>query len=77
MMAAGPFWTAAFFLLFGYVCAVNPLHLSNSSQGEAREAVASSAFRRVWRIGVPAALGMLLSFVLRQLGAFQLVQKIH
>lgn len=70
----GQFWTAIFFILSGYVCAVKPLRLSNGGQAEeARKVVASSAFRRVLRIGLPATLGTVFSWTLCQLGAFKLV----
>ena len=39
---------------------------------EARKVIASSAFRRVLRIGVPATLETIFPWILRQLGVFQL-----
>jgi len=76
VVASGPFWTSIFFLLSGYVCAVKPLRLSNAGQGEeARRVIASSAFRRVLRIGVPATLGTIFPWVLCQLGFFQLATR--
>jgi hypothetical protein len=56
------------------VCAVKPLRLSNAGQGEeARKVIASSAFRRFLRIGVPATLGTIFPWILCQLGLFQFV----
>ena len=74
IIASGPFWTSIFFILSGYVCAVKPLRLSNSGQvEEARKVIASSAFRRVLRIGLPATLGTCFPWVLCQLGAFEIL----
>jgi peptidoglycan/LPS O-acetylase OafA/YrhL len=73
IFAAGPFWTSIFFLLSGYVCAIKPLRLSAQGQpDEARRVIASSAFRRLVRIGVPATLGTTFAWALCQLGAFQI-----
>lgn len=56
------------------MCAIKPLRLSNGGQiEEARKVVASSAFRRVFRIGVPATLGTILPWALCQMGAFDLL----
>ena len=73
IVAAGPFWISIFFLLSGYVCAVKPIRLSNAGQAdEARRVIASSAFRRVLRIGVPASLGTTMGCILCQLGLYEL-----
>lgn len=73
VIAAGPFWTSIFFLLSGYVCAIKPLRLSAAGQSdEARRVIASSAFRRLLRIGVPATLGTTFAWILCHLGAFRI-----
>jgi peptidoglycan/LPS O-acetylase OafA/YrhL len=74
MIASGPFWTSIFFLLSGYVCAIKPLRLANAGQAdEARRVIASSGFRRVFRIGLPATLGTMFAWALAQMGAFETV----
>jgi len=73
IIAAGPFWISIFFLLSGYVCAIKPIRLSNAEQvDEARRVIASSAFRRVLRIGLPATLATTMAWVLCQLGMYEL-----
>ena len=74
IFAAGPFWTSIFFLLSGYVCAIKPLRLCAAGQpDEARRVIASSSFRRLLRIGVPATLGTTFAWALCQLGLFDIV----
>lgn len=78
IVAAGPFWISIFFLLSGYVCAVKPIRLSNAGQiDESRRVIASSAFRRVLRIGLPATLGTLMAWLLCQLGMYELHSDVH
>ena len=78
MIASGPFWISIFFLLSGYVCAIKPLRLSaQGQQDEARRVIASSALRRLVRIGVPAFLGTMLPWMLTQTGAFTLVPELE
>ena len=73
VIASGPFWISIFFILSGYVCAIKPLRLSNGGQWEeAGKVITSSSFRRVLRIGVPATLGTIFSWLLCQLGIFEL-----
>jgi peptidoglycan/LPS O-acetylase OafA/YrhL len=77
MVAAGPFWISIFFLLSGYVCAIKPLRLSRAGQpDDARKVVASSAFRRLFRIGIPAAVGTIFPWILTQMGVFQLIPEL-
>ena len=67
-----------FFLLSGYVCAIKPIRLARAGQAEeARRVIASSAFRRIPRIVVPATLGTLFAWVLAQVGAFTLVPEVE
>jgi hypothetical protein len=62
-----------FFLLSGYVCAIKPIRLSNAGMvDEARKVIASSALRRVLRIGLPATFGTVFAWGLAQMGAFTL-----
>ena len=77
IIASGPFWVSIFFLLSGYVCAIKPLRLASAGQHEeARKVVASCAFRRLVRIGIPAFFGTLFPWTMVQLGAFKLVPEI-
>jgi len=65
--------TSVFFLLSGYVCAMKPLRLSRAGEAdEARRVIASMAFRRIFRIVIPATCVTILSWGLAQLGAFEL-----
>jgi peptidoglycan/LPS O-acetylase OafA/YrhL len=78
MTASGPFWMSIFFLLSGYVCAIKPIRLSRAGQAEeARRVIASSAFRRLLRIGLPATLGTFFAWTLAQIGAFNLVPEVE
>lgn len=78
MIASGPFWISIFFLLSGYVCAVKPLRLAaQGHQDEARRVVASSALRRLVRIGIPAFLGTAFPWALTQMGAFSLIPELE
>jgi hypothetical protein len=62
-----------FFLLSGYVCAIKPIRLSNAGMvDESRKVIASSALRRVLRIGLPATFGTMFAWGLAQMGAFTL-----
>jgi peptidoglycan/LPS O-acetylase OafA/YrhL len=62
-----------FFVLSGYVCSIKPLKLSQSGKPEeARKVIASSAFRRLIRLGIPATIATTCSWFLCQMGGFNL-----
>ena len=64
---------AIFFIMSGYVCSIKPLKLSRDGKpDEARKNIASSAFRRVIRLGLPAGLATTISWLLCQLGGFDM-----
>lgn len=67
-----------FVLLSGYVCGIKPIRLSAEGKvEEARKVIGSSAFRRVFRIGIPATFGTLLPWGLAQLGVFNIVPEVE
>jgi peptidoglycan/LPS O-acetylase OafA/YrhL len=67
-----------FFLLSGYVCGIKPIRLSAEGKAdEARKVIGSSAFRRIFRIGIPASFGTLLAWTLAQIGAFRIVPEVE
>ena len=73
LTTSGPFMISIFFILSGYVCAIKPIRLSNAGMvDEARRMIASSTFRRVVRIGLPATFGTIFAWALTQMGAFTL-----
>ena len=64
---------AIFFIMSGYVCSIKPLKLSRDGKpDEARKNIASSAFRRVIRLGIPAGLATTISWLFTQFGAFNM-----
>ena len=78
IIACGPFWISIFFLLSGYVCAIKPLKLSAAGQAdEARRVIASSAFRRLTRIGVPVLAGTLFPWALAQTGMYSIAPEVE
>jgi len=78
LIAAGPFWTACFFILSGYVCAIKPLKLYNAGHAdEARQVIGSSAFRRIPRIGIPATIATIMSWTLAQIGVYGPIHRLN
>lgn len=68
---------ALFFLLSGYVCSIKPLRLARAGKyEEAWSCIASSAFRRMVRLFIPATLATFVAFVFAQCGAFELAHGI-
>jgi peptidoglycan/LPS O-acetylase OafA/YrhL len=62
---------AIFFVLSGYVCSMKPLKLALAGKPEeARRNIASSAFRRVVRLVVPATIATTISWILANIGAY-------
>lgn len=57
----------------GYVCSIKPLKLAREGKAdEARKNIAASAFRRVVRLSIPAAIATTLSWLLCQLGGYHM-----
>jgi peptidoglycan/LPS O-acetylase OafA/YrhL len=64
---------AIFFIMSGYVCSIKPLKLSRSGKADdAKKNAASSAFRRVFRIGAPAMVATTISWIVDRLGGFNI-----
>jgi hypothetical protein len=57
----------------GYVCSIKPLKLINSGKiDQTRAYIASSAFKRVLRLGVPTTVATCISWYLCQIGAYSM-----
>ena len=62
-----------FFIMSGYVCSMKPLKLSRAGKpDEARRVIASSAFRRIIRLFIPASIATIISWFLANTGGFNL-----
>ncbi|MCJ1318450.1 hypothetical protein MMC15_003778 [Xylographa vitiligo] len=73
LVAQGQAWVALFFILSGFVNALKPLKLARAGQIETALANLSlSAFRRTFRLMLPAASATVLSWFLTQLGAYEM-----
>src|SRR5436305_8758949 len=60
-----------FFVMSGYVCSIKPLKLSRQGKtDETRKVIASSAFKRVIRLGIPATLATTISWAICHLGGY-------
>lgn len=67
-----------FFVMSGYVCSMKPLKLSRAGKPEeARKVIASSAFRRIIRLGVPATAATTISWFLANVGGFDLAMSLR
>lgn len=65
-----------FFIMSGYVCSIKPLKLAREGKpDEARKNIAASAFRRVVRLTIPASIATTLSWLLCQLGGFNMAHR--
>ena len=71
LLQGGYLAVTIFFVMSGYVCSLKALKLARQGNTEAARAViASSAFRRIIRLGVPAIFATTISWFLDQFGAF-------
>jgi len=62
-------------VMSGYVVSVKPLKLAREGRAEdARKVIASSAFRRVVRLGVPGIFATTVSWFLDRIGAFNIAK---
>ncbi|MCJ1307433.1 hypothetical protein MMC25_001079 [Agyrium rufum] len=73
LVAQGQAWVALFFILSGFVNALKPLKLARAGQTEnALANLANSAFRRPFRLVLPAALAAIISWAVCQLGWYEI-----
>ena len=62
-----------FFVMSGYLCAIQPLQLMRAGKPDkARSLIASKAFRRYLCLGIPATVATFISWFMAQIGAFKL-----
>jgi peptidoglycan/LPS O-acetylase OafA/YrhL len=73
LVSSGHSWVAVFFILMGFVNALKPLSLARSGKSDAASSkLAASAFSRVCRLMLPAAFATCLSWLLCQLGFYEM-----
>lgn len=73
LLAQGHSWVAMFLVLSGFVNALKPLKLARSGQVEnALTNLALASFRRTFRLMLPAAAATVASWVICQLGMYEL-----
>ena len=66
-------WLSTFFLLIGYVNAYKPVKEARKFEGSTNwMGLASSAFRRPWRLMLPASFITVIAWMMTQLGLFAL-----
>ena len=75
LIAQGHSWVALFFVLSGFVNALKPVRQARAGQPPAALAgLASAAFKRPFRLMLPAAAATAVSWVLCQLGLYELAR---
>ena len=73
LLEGGYLAVSIFFIMSGYVCSIKPLKLSRAGKAaEARQVIASSAFRRTVRLAIPASFATLCSWILCQSGGYNM-----
>ena len=71
--AQGAPWVSLFFVLTGYVNAIKPIRQARNGNGnQALLSLALSAFRRTGRLVLPATIATITSWVICQLGLFEI-----
>ena len=71
--AQGAPWVSLFFILTGYVNAMKPIKQARNGNGnQALSGLAFSAFRRTGRLVLPATIATVISWILCQLGLFEI-----
>ncbi|KAG8525838.1 uncharacterized protein KY384_000598 [Bacidia gigantensis] len=72
LVAQGPAWVASFIILSGFVNSLRPIKLAKAGQVEsALSNLSTSAFRRSFRLFLPALAATVGSWVMCQMGAYE------
>ncbi|KAF2439482.1 hypothetical protein P171DRAFT_370050 [Karstenula rhodostoma CBS 690.94] len=75
LIASGHSWVAIFFVLLGFVNALKPIKQARSGDSEsALSGLSTAAFRRSFRLVLPASVATLISWTLCQAGAYELAR---
>lgn len=75
LVASGHSWVAIFFILLGFVNALKPLSLLQAGQvDKASQKLANSTFGRVLRLMLPAGFATMISWLICQLGLYELAR---
>ena len=75
LLHGGNLAVTIFFVISGYVCSIKPLKLARQGRSEeARKTIASSAFRRILRLGAPATVATIISCLVEILGGYNLLR---
>lgn len=72
LISTGHSWVAVFFVLLGFVNSLKPLKQARSAQHEAALAnLATSSFRRPFRLILPSSLATIIAWTVCQLGLME------
>jgi peptidoglycan/LPS O-acetylase OafA/YrhL len=75
LIASGHSWVAIFFVLLGFVNALKPIKQARSGDSDsALFGLSTAAFRRSFRLVLPASVATLISWTLCQTGAYELAR---
>lgn len=73
LIASGHSWVAIFFILLGFVNALKPIKQARSGDSEsALLSLSTAAFRRSFRLVLPASVATIISWFVCQLGVYEL-----
>lgn len=73
LIASGHAWVAIFFVLLGFVNALKPIRQARNGDSEsALSGLSKAAFRRSFRLVLPAATATIISWALCQLGTYEI-----
>lgn len=73
LIASGHSWVAVFFILLGFVNALKPIKQARNGDWEsALSDISTAAFRRSFRLVLPASLATIISWMFCQIGAYEL-----
>ncbi|KAJ4290633.1 hypothetical protein N0V90_010851, partial [Kalmusia sp. IMI 367209] len=75
LIASGHSWVAIFFVLLGFVNALKPIKQARSGDSDsALVGLSTAAFRRSFRLVLPATVATVISWILCQLGAYEIAR---